>query len=77
MNNGHESTYTLLVRSEQKGRGIMETVAYAMCILSAIVAIWQFVAQSSQPSVDSATLHADPAPVMSQHALEADLDTGS
>ncbi len=42
MNNKHESTYTLLVRSEEKGRSIMETVLYALFGLSAIVSIWQF-----------------------------------
>ena len=48
MNNEHESTYTLLVRSEEKGRDVLETAVYVMCILSAVIAIWQFMAQSSQ-----------------------------
>jgi hypothetical protein len=42
-NNQSESTYALLVRSEEKGRGVLETVLYVAFILSAIVLIWEFV----------------------------------
>ena len=44
MNNHQESTYALLVRSEseEKSRGALETIAYITCILSVVVAIWQF-----------------------------------
>lgn len=41
----HESTYTLLVRSEEKERSLFETIAYSLLILSAVAAIWQFVQQ--------------------------------
>ena len=41
-----ESTYALLVRSEEKGRGVLETVLYVAFILSAVLLIWEF-AQSS------------------------------
>ncbi|HEY2614463.1 MAG TPA: hypothetical protein VGI42_02030 [Chthoniobacterales bacterium] len=41
----HESTYALLVRSEEKERSLLETIAYGLFILSAIAAIWQFVQQ--------------------------------
>lgn len=41
----HESTYALLVRSEEKERSLFETVAYSLLILSAVAAIWQFVQQ--------------------------------
>ena len=41
----HESTYALLVRSEEKARGLFETVAYSLFILSAVAAIGQFVLQ--------------------------------
>jgi hypothetical protein len=40
MNN--DTTYALLVRSEEKGRGIMETAVYALLGLSAILSILQF-----------------------------------
>jgi hypothetical protein len=43
MNN--DTTYALLVRSEEKGRSIMETVVYALLGLSAILSILQFVQQ--------------------------------
>lgn len=40
-----ESTYTLLVRSEEKERSLFETIAYGLFILSSVAAIWQFAAQ--------------------------------
>ena len=43
MNN--DTTYALLVRSEEKGRNIMETAVYALLGLSAILSIWQFIQQ--------------------------------
>ncbi|MDB6147769.1 MAG: hypothetical protein JWO45_1433 [Spartobacteria bacterium] len=43
MKNQQESTYALLVRSEEKSRGVLECVAYSAFILSAIFAILQFV----------------------------------
>jgi len=42
------TTYSLLIRSEEKNRDLLEAAVYAMCILSAIVAIWQFVDESSR-----------------------------
>jgi hypothetical protein len=44
--NQFESTYALLVRSEEKGRGVLEAVLYVAFILSAVLLIWEF-AQSS------------------------------
>lgn len=46
MNNEFESTYALLVRSEEKGRGVLETVLYVLLILSAVFAISQFAEHS-------------------------------
>ena len=40
-----ESTYSLLVRSEEKKRAIFETIIYCLIILSAIAAIAQFAGQ--------------------------------
>jgi hypothetical protein len=68
MNN--PTTYTLLVRSEEKTRDLLEAAVYAMCILSAIVAIWQFVGQSSRLSVDGLALGMAPAHIVSHHAAE-------
>jgi hypothetical protein len=42
MNNQFESTYALLVRSEEKGRGVLETLVYAIFILCVVLSIWQF-----------------------------------
>jgi hypothetical protein len=42
MNNQFESTYALLIRSEEKGRGVLETLVYAIFILCVVLSIWQF-----------------------------------
>ena len=41
----HESTYALLVRSEEKERTFLETALCILCALSVIAAIWQFAHQ--------------------------------
>ena len=46
MNNQQESTYALLVRSEEKGRGVLEIILYVLFILSALAPLWQFTQQS-------------------------------
>jgi hypothetical protein len=43
MNNQHESTYALLMRSEERSRGAFETVAYTVFIFSMLFAAWEFV----------------------------------
>ena len=45
MNTHKANTYDLIVESEDKNRAVLETVIYALFILSAIVSIWQFVVQ--------------------------------
>ena len=45
MQTHEESTYALLVRSEEKSRGVLEILLYAFFILSALVSIYQFVEQ--------------------------------
>ena len=42
MNNQFESMHALLVRSEEKGRGVLEAVLYVAFILSVVLAIWEF-----------------------------------
>ena len=42
---GFESTYALLVRSEEKERGVFEGAVYFAVVLSAILSIWQFAKQ--------------------------------
>ena len=41
----NNSTYALLVRSEEKSRSALETILYSTCILSVVIAIWQFAHQ--------------------------------
>jgi hypothetical protein len=41
-NQREESTYALLVRSEENKRIVTEVVAYGVIILSAVAAIWEF-----------------------------------
>jgi ABC-type sugar transport system permease subunit len=71
------SIYALLVRSEEKGRSIMETVVYAMCIVSVVAAMWQFLTQVSELSLDSFKAQARPAAWISHDIVTADLDTRS
>jgi hypothetical protein len=42
---GFESTYALIVRSEEKERSIFEGAVYFAVVLSAIVSIWQAATQ--------------------------------
>jgi hypothetical protein len=61
MNDQFESNYALLVRSEEKGRGVLEILVYAIFFLGVVLSIWQF-AQSplkiSAPGVEaSVTSH--------------------
>jgi hypothetical protein len=41
-NNQFESTYGLIVRSEEKGRSVLETTVYSVFVLSVVLTIWQF-----------------------------------
>ena len=52
MNNQFESTYSLIVRSEDKSRSRMETLVYVVLILTAVLSIWQFARQSMALSTD-------------------------
>jgi hypothetical protein len=42
VNDQFESTYALLVRSEERGRGVLEAVLYVALSLSAVLLIWEF-----------------------------------
>jgi hypothetical protein len=42
MNTNFESTYALVVRSQEKRRIALETLVYALFILSVVAMIWQF-----------------------------------
>ena len=46
MNNEFESTYALIVRSEDTGRSRMETLVYVVLILTAVLSIVQFAIQT-------------------------------
>ncbi|HEU0274443.1 MAG TPA: hypothetical protein VFQ83_07960 [Candidatus Udaeobacter sp.] len=49
MNNQFESNYALLVRSEEKGRGVLEAVLYIAFVLSAVLLILQFAQSPVNP----------------------------
>ena len=52
---GFESTYALIVRSEEKERSIFEGAVYFAVVLSALVSIWQ---AASQPvALPLTTIH--------------------
>ena len=77
MNNEHKTTYTLLVRSEEKSRGIVETMIYALLGLSAIVSIWQFAQQPNSLPIDGVTWESYAAPHMSRLPVETGSHRGS
>ena len=77
MNNEGQSIYGLLVDSEEKGRSRMETAVYAMCILSVVAAICQFIAQPTPTPFGDGVAPEQPVPVVSHHTVEAVLDTKS
>jgi hypothetical protein len=77
MKNEARSIYGLLVRSEEKGRSRMEAAVYTLCIVSAVVAICQFIWQPAPVSFESLVSPAQPVPVMSQHAVDAAIETKS
>lgn len=54
----YESTYALLLRSEERGRNLFEIVVYPLLIIGVIIAICQFVFQAvDMPSKDVKTIH--------------------
>jgi len=64
MKNDH-TLYGILAGSEEKGRGAMETAIYALCILSVVAAIFQFVEQPAQDPFAVFYPTAQPVPVVS------------
>lgn len=51
---GFESTYALIVRSEEKERSILEGAVYFAVVLSALFSIWQV---ARQPIALPLTIH--------------------
>ena len=71
MNNPHESTYALIVRSEEKSRNVLEIVLYAFFIVSAVVSIFQFAYQPvriSAPGIEASRCVTCAMPVQSDVA---------
>ena len=66
MQTHEESTYALLVRSEEKSRTVLETLLYAFFILSAIVSIWQFAQQPVRVTAPGLTSHIASAAVVEE-----------
>ncbi len=77
MNNEAQSIYRLLVRSEEKGRSVMETAVFATCVLSVVAAILQFVGQPTPDPFAGLQSTAQPVPIVSHHTVEAVFDTKS
>ena len=67
----HESTYALLVRSEEKERTFLETAFCFLCALSAIAAIWQFAQQPIALPLEAVATIADAAQVSTMPSLHA------
>jgi len=52
MNKKNKSTYSLLVGSEEKGLGLLETVLCALVAISVVISIWQFAVQTNRLPVE-------------------------
>jgi hypothetical protein len=64
-----QTLYGILAGSEEKGRGAMETAVYAMCLLSVVAAIFQFVEQPKKDPFAVFYPAAQPVPIVS-HAVQ-------
>jgi len=73
----NQTTYSLLVRSEEKGRSAMETALYATFVLSVLAAIMQFISQPVPEPFAGFESPAQSVPVVSHHSAETVLDTKS
>lgn len=73
MENEPQSIYGLLVGSEEKGRGAMETAVYATCILSVVVAVLQFIGQPTPNPFAGFEARMQPAAVVSHHQIDPGL----
>jgi hypothetical protein len=71
-----QTLYGIFAGSEEKGRGTMETVVYAICFLSVLAAIFQFIGQPTPDPFAGFDRTAQPAPVVS-HAVKALWETKS
>jgi hypothetical protein len=71
-----QTLYGILAGSEEKGRGVMETAVYAMCILSVVAAIFQFIGQPTPDPFAVFYPAAKPVPVVS-HTVQPVWETKS
>jgi hypothetical protein len=71
-----QTLYGILAGSEEKGRGAMEIAVYATCILSVVVAIFQFMGQPTPDPFAGFDPTAQPVPVVS-HTVQAGWETKS
>jgi hypothetical protein len=46
--NQHQSTYALLLCSEEKSRNAFEILIYPLLLIGVIIAIWQFALQTTE-----------------------------
>ncbi len=61
-----ESTYALLVRSEERSRSIFESAVYLLVVLSSILTIWQFIDQPVPLPVSVVQAHTAPSAIVQQ-----------
>lgn len=71
LNNQLESTYSLLVRSEEKGRGVLEVAVFVAFVVSIVFSICQFV------QTPVTTPAAGTKPCVACHFTKSDLRAGS
>jgi hypothetical protein len=66
-----ESTYALLVRSEEKERNLSETAIYMLLILGAAFSVWQVAQQPVNLPVNSVSQNAPIVQTVSADAVRA------
>ena len=71
-----QTLYGILAGSEEKGLGVLETAVYAMCILSVVAVICQFVGQPTSDPFAGFYPAPQPVPVVS-HTVKAGAETKS
>ena len=70
-----QSTYSLLVNSQETGRSILEGAVYALTVLSAVASVLQFALQPVTVPVHAAS--SSPSPALTAHVVPASVPARS
>jgi hypothetical protein len=72
-----QTLYGILAGSEEKGKDALETAIYALCILSVVAAIFQFIGQPTQDPFAVFYPTTQPVPIVSHQETGSHLATKS